>query len=65
MFSCLNIENIENQSLKRLLDIRCNRLEGPRYIKDNSNNILLKIIFIILICYLIYKIFKKAVLLTL
>ena len=63
MFNCEDINKIENISLKKLLQLRCNRIDDNFKIVKEENNKFFIICFILLLLFLIFFIksqfFKK------
>jgi hypothetical protein len=62
MFNCDDIKNIQNISLKKLMELRCNRIEINEniIIKNNYNNYkVLLIILIIIFIFINNKLFFK------
>lgn len=58
MFSCLDIENIDNPSLKRLLSIRCNRSTIFKNIEKKDIEIFKILLIFLILTFVIYKIFN-------
>lgn len=62
MFNCYDIQNIQNISLKKLMELRCDRIEENEniIIKNNYNNYkVLLIILIIIFIFINNKLFFK------
>lgn len=63
MFNCKDINEIENISLKKLLQLRCNRIDDNFKIVKEENNKFFIICFILSLLFLIFFIksqfFKK------
>jgi len=64
MFSCQNLDSIENPSLKKLLSLRCNRLERvnslkPLSIQINNNFNLTKFLYLIIFISLFYIFYRN------
>lgn len=58
MFSCLDIEKVDNPSLKRLLSIRCNRSKILKNIEKKDIETFKILLILLIITFVIYKIFS-------
>ena len=56
MFHCNNIENVKNESLKKLLNLRCNRISKDHVFKDEiiSYNMMWIIFIVLLLLVILY-----------
>ena len=63
MFDCNNLEDIKNESLKKLLNLRCNRISLKDKIKERNNLFSQKnyLILLILFFIFIYFLFRKHI----